>query len=47
MFISFYEYFIKRIHGMKVNLSKIVNLEKSGAAIIDPLSFVLHQIRSK
>ena len=32
---------------MKVNLPKIVALEKSGTATIDPLSFVLHQINLK
>ena len=32
---------------MKVNLPKMVSLEKSGAATIDQLSFVLHQIDSK
>ena len=32
---------------MKVNLSKIVTLEESGVATIDPLSFVLHQINLK
>ena len=31
---------------MKVNLPKIVNLEKSDAATIDPLLFVLHQLDS-
>ena len=30
-----------------VNLSKIVTSENSGAATIDPISFVLHQIDSK
>ena len=32
---------------MKVNLPKIIILQNSGAATIDPLSFVLHQIDSK
>ena len=43
--ISFYEYFIKRIYNMKVNLPKIITSENSGAASRDPLSFVLHQSR--
>ena len=38
---------LKRIYGKKVNLPKIVTLEKSGAATIDPLSFVLYQMDSK
>ena len=38
---------LKRIYGMKVNFPKIVTSENSGAATIDPLSFVLHQIDSK
>ena len=45
--MSFYEYFIKRIFDIKVNLPKIITLENSGMATIDPLSFVLHQIDSK
>ena len=32
---------------MKVNLPKIFTAENSGAATIDALSFVLHQIDSK
>ena len=32
---------------MKVNLPKIVTLEKSDVTTIHPLSFVLHQIDSK
>ena len=32
---------------MKVNLPKLITLEKSGAAIIDPILFVLHQIDLK
>ena len=32
---------------MKVNLLKIITSENSGAATIDPLSLVLHQIASK
>ena len=31
---------------MKANLPKMVTSENSGAATIDPLSFVLHQINS-
>ena len=46
MFISFYEYFIKRIYKMNANLPEVLTLEKSGAATIDPVSFVLHQIDS-
>ena len=41
--ISFYEYFIKRMYNMKVNLPKIITSENSGEASTDPLSFVLHQ----
>ena len=43
--ISFYEYFIKRIYYMKVNLPKIIISENSGAVSTDPLLFVLHQSR--
>ena len=32
---------------MKLNLPKIVTSENFGAATIDPLSLVLHQINSK
>ena len=32
---------------MMVNLPKIITSENSGAATIDPLSFVLHQIDKK
>ena len=38
---------LKRIYIKKVNLPKIVTLEKSGAAVINPLSFASQQIDSK
>ena len=45
--IFFYEYFIKRLYNMKVNLPKIITSENSGAASTDPLLFVLHQLGLK
>ena len=45
--INFYQYFIKRIYDMMINLPKIITSKNSGAATLDPLSFALHQIDSK
>ena len=38
---------LKRKYRKMVNFPKIIASENSGAATIDPISFVLHQIDSK